>query len=73
MPGIGILSSIDYNADMKDRFEAGVRSIRGDLPYIVVQEQIGYDTSKLGDAIKALNDDLHLRLNPSIIVTFGGL
>jgi hypothetical protein len=73
MPGIGILSSIDYNADMKDRFEAGFKSIRpGGLPYIVTQEKIGYDTSKLAEAITAINNDINLKLNPSMIVTFGG-
>lgn len=67
MPGIGILSSIEYNADMRRHFEAGVRSILGPpLPPInSTQVSVGFDPAALRTAIAAMTGF-------DLIVTFGG-
>jgi hypothetical protein len=67
MPGIGILSSIDYNPRMQARFEAGLNT--HPLPYIAPpQDSLGYDTTALNMGLDNLNNDP----NVSLIVTFGG-
>jgi hypothetical protein len=74
MPGIGILSSIDYNAEMQASFQAGFTSVSA-LPYIApVQDHIGYNLGNLNTALNALNTDATLNVNAanSVIVTFGG-
>jgi hypothetical protein len=73
MSGIGLLSTIDYSADMQTSFQAGFRSVMA-LPYVTTQAQIGYNAGALGTAINTLNTDATLNANPqsSLIVTFGG-
>jgi hypothetical protein len=68
MPGIGILSSIDYSARMQASFDAGLNM--SPLPYIAPpQDGLGYGTSSLNAGLDNLAQDS----NVSLIVTFGGL
>jgi hypothetical protein len=68
MPGIGILSSIDYNTDMQTAFGAGYVTV-GALPNTFVADKAGYQSAKLRTALHTLLNNPQVTL----IVTFGGL
>jgi hypothetical protein len=53
MPGIGILSSIDYNTDMQTAFGAGYVTV-GALPNTFVADKAGYQSAKLRTALHTL-------------------
>jgi hypothetical protein len=68
MPGIGFLSSIDYNADMQASFNAGLNANPPPPPYTHIEANGGYH----GNLHTGLN---HLLADSKVtlIVTFGGL
>jgi hypothetical protein len=71
MPGIGIMSSIDYSAKMQKAFEDGIKTIINPLPYIhnPPLDKLGYKAANLAAALATLLGDGQVTL----IVTFGGL